>query len=313
MIHNKEFLSTKRINIKKDRCYYIPFGIKDKVKTIYGIIDRKSSSLFTSLDGKWKVEQYKNIDAVDLSKEPKDNIKVPSCLQTLGYDFIQYVDSQEPFPFDPPYTPVDTPCWHYRKEFDIKKEKGKEYDINFEGVDSAFYLYVNGNYVGYSQISHCTSEFDITKYLVNGKNVIDVVVLKWCASSYIEDQDKFRWSGIYRNVYLLTRPKKHIEDYFIKTTFDGKNGVCTITNERGADFSAMLDGQEVFVKKGETATIIVKDVKAWTCDNPNLYDLILMANGEVIYEKVGFRTSKIVDGVYKVNGKHEKLRGVNRH
>lgn len=314
MLHNKEFLSTKRINVKKDRCYYVPFSVKDKPKTIYGIIDRQSSSLFTSLDGKWKVEQYKNINEVDLSKEPKGTIKVPSCLQLHGYDQIQYVDSHYPFPYDPPYTPVDTPCWHYRKEFNLKKEKGKEYDINFEGVcGGGFYLYVNGNYVGYSQISHCTSEFDITKYLVNGNNVIDVVLLKWSASSYLEDQDMFRWNGIYRNVYLLIRPKKHIEDYFIKTTFDGEDGVFSIKNERGADFTAKLDGQEVFVKKGETAKIIVKNVKPWNNETPNLYDLTLTTNGEVIYEKVGFRTSLIVDGIYKVNGKHEKIKGINRH
>ena len=119
----------------------------------------------------------------------------------------------------------DNPCWRYHRKFTLDKKEGEKYYLNFEGVDSAFYLYVNGIQKGYSQISHATSEFDVTDLVKNGENTLDVVVLKWCISSYLECQDKFRFSGIFSSVYLLKRPQKHITDYRIQTQLKGTDGV----------------------------------------------------------------------------------------
>lgn len=183
MNHNREFERFDRIGIEKERSYYIPFFEDDKVKYRYGIVDRNSSSRFFSLDGEWDIKQHENIEKVDISKPISRKIVVPSCVQMHGYDQIQYINARYQFPVNPPFTPYENPCWHYRKTFDFDKQTNEKYYINFEGVDSAFYLFVNGQQKGYSQISHATSEFDITDLLVSGENVIDVVVLKWCASS----------------------------------------------------------------------------------------------------------------------------------
>ena len=201
----KELESFKRIGVEPHRSYYIPFAENDIVKTKFGIIDRTKSSRFMSLNGVWYIKQHDNLDSIQINEELYQMIPVPSCVQMHGFDQIQYLNTRYPFPVMLPHIPYDNPCWHYRREFEIKKNKNDKYYLNFEGVDSAFYLYINGVKVGYSQISHATSEFDVTKYLEDGVNTIDVVVLKWCISTYLECQDKFRFSGIFRDVYLLIR------------------------------------------------------------------------------------------------------------
>ena len=125
-----------------------------------------------------------------------------------GYDNHQYTNVNYPFPFDPPYVTIENPCGLYHRVFNVEINPAKRYLLNFEGVDSCLFFYVNQQFVGYSQISHCTSEFDITDFLQQGENYLHVLVLKWCDGSYLEDQDKFRMSGIFRDVYLLAREKK---------------------------------------------------------------------------------------------------------
>lgn len=309
----KEYESFERVGTTPHRSYYIPFGQEDKVKNKYGIIDRFSSSEFMSLDGDWQIKQHINVEEVDIRETLTETIPVPSCVQMHGYDQIQYLNTRYPFPVMLPHIPYENPCWHYRRTFTLKKLQGKRYYINFEGVDSAFYLYVNGTYKGYSQISHATSEFDITDWVVDGENTLDVLVLKWCISTYLECQDKFRFSGIYRNVYMLTRPEHHITDYKIDTAFSGKDGVLTFTNESMIDIKLELGRQTQVVYAGQTCEIVVKNVRKWTAEEPYLYTLILSAAGEKIIEKIGFRVVSIDGKVFKINGEAVKLKGVNRH
>ena len=313
MLHNREFEKFDRIGVEKERSYYIPFSENDKIKYRYGIVDRNSSSRFISLDGEWDIKQHENVEKVEISEPISQKITVPSCVQMNGFDQIQYINARYPFPANPPFTPYENPCWHYRKTFNLVKRAGEKYYLNFEGVDSAFYLYVNGVYKGYSQISHATSEFDITEFVVNGENRLDVVVLKWCASSYLECQDKFRFSGIFRNVYILTRPEKHITDYFIKTDIVDGCGILHFENESPVGVAVEFNGKNAFVEVGKSVEFSVKNVKLWTAENPFLYSLTISAQGEKIYEKIGFRKITIEDKTFKLNRNIIKLKGVNRH
>jgi beta-galactosidase len=180
-------------------------------------------------------------------------------------------------------------------------------------VDSAFYQYINGQKAGYSQISHATSEFDITDMVTDGENRIAVLVLKWCISSYLECQDKFRFSGIFRSVYILTRPEEHITDYKIETAFSGSDGILTFFNESPVEVELSLQGKQTTVAARGKGEIILPDVTPWTAENPRLYPLEISAKGEKIVESVGFRTVSIDGCVFKVNGNAIKLKGVNRH
>ena len=308
-----EFESLKRIGVQPQRCYYIPFESNDKPKFKHGIVDRTSSSKFFSLDGVWQIKQHDGINSVKIDERLENTIPVPSCVQMHGYDQIQYINVRYPFPFNPPFVPKNNPCWHYRRDFVLSKNQQEKYYLNFEGVDSAFYLYINGVYKGYSQISHATSEFDVTDLVVNGNNTIDVIVLKWCASSYLEDQDKFRFSGIFRSVYILARPEKHITDYFIKTTVSGDDGALIFSNESKVDISLEFNGKKAFVQSNKSIEIPVKNIRKWTAETPNLYTLTITANGEKIIERVGFREILIDKKVFKLNGEAIKLKGVNRH
>ncbi len=309
----KEFQKFDRIGTTPHRSYYIPFALDDVVRTKHSILDRTSSSRFTSLDGVWQIKQLHHVDDFDVNEKLDEAIPVPSCVQMHGYDHIQYLNTRYPFPVMLPHLPYENPCWHYRRTFNLKKRAGERYYINFEGVDSAFYLYINGAFKGYSQISHATSEFDITELAVNGENTIDVLVLKWCISTYLECQDKFRFSGIFRNVYMLTRPEEHITDYKIETKIYGNDGIMTFINESPLDIEISLEKETVVVESGKSVEVTVHNAKLWTAEEPNLYTLVLRANGEKIIENVGFREITIEGKVFKVNGIPVKLKGVNRH
>lgn len=309
----KEFEKFDRIGTTPHRSYYIPFAEEDTVSTRCGIVDRTSSSRFTSLDGVWQIKQLDHVEDFDVGEILGASIPVPACVQMHGYDNIQYLNTRYPFPVMLPHIPYENPSWHYRRTFNLKKEQGERYYLNFEGVDSALYVYINGKFKGYSQISHATSEFDITDLIVNGENTIDVLVLKWCISTYLECQDKFRFSGIYRNVYILTRPEKHITDYKIETNFNGNDGKLTLINESDMDIKVVLEDFSIVAPAKDTAEIIVPNVKPWTAEEPNLYTLELYANGEKIIENVGFRKVTIDGKVFKINDKPVKLKGVNRH
>ena len=235
------------------RAYYIPFNAGEDA-----FADRKQSGRFTDLDGKWQIKDYESVlDVKDdfYLEETNAEIDVPGCVQYYGYDHFQYTNVNYPFPYNPPYVPNQNPTYHYRKKFDLKKADQKYY-LNFEGVDSCFYLYVNDRFVGFSQIAHRQSEFDVTDYLTDGENKLDVLVLKWCMGSYLEDQDKLRFTGIFRDVYLLSRPAGHVVDYKIQTALDG---TVTFTLLDGTEATVSLLGEEKKVSAGKTVTFKVKD------------------------------------------------------
>lgn len=305
--------SLQRVGTMPERSYYIPFAEDDVPHEVFGIIDRSSSSRFFTLNGEWQIREHKSPSDVLVDEELSSAIDVPSCVQMRGYDCIQYINTRYPIPFMPPLVPKQNPTWHYRKSFTLKKRDGMRYYLNFEGVDSAFYLYVNGTECGYSQISHATSEFDVTEKLMDGGNTVDVIVLKWCASTYLECQDKFRFSGIFRSVYILERPTGHITDYKIETALSEDGGMLGFINESDGDVLLSIDGKNAFCAAGERVAITLSDVKLWSADDPVLYTLKIASHGEIIYEKIGFRSINIDGCVFKVNGEAIKLKGVNRH
>ena len=222
--HHYENLHILHENTMPDRNYYIP---AEKAYST-SLDSRDHSDRVQFLNGTWKFRYYDSIyklqnefysEGYDVSGF--DDIPVPSVWQMHGYDYHQYTNVRYPFAFDPPYVPKDNPCGAYVTDFDYdQNEDAPLAHLNFEGVDSCFYVWLNGRYVGYSQVSHSTSEFDITEFIRNGSNRLCVLVLKWCDGSYLEDQDKFRMSGIFRDVYILKRPAGSVFDYFIRTSCD---------------------------------------------------------------------------------------------
>ncbi len=309
---DKEYLGYRRIGVCAPRAYYVPFAQGQEIPFKDGIVEREKSARFVDLNGVWKIRAYRRLQDVDLNAEPKEEIPVPSCVQMHGYDQLQYINTRYPFPCDPPYVPQANPAFHYRRAF-AWKGAGERCYLVFEGVDSAFYVFVNGKEIGYGQISHATNEFDITDAVREGENVLDVVVLKWSAGSYLESQDKLRFTGIFRSVYLLRRPQEHITDFKIVTDFDGKDGTIVIENLSAVAFGYKAAGQEGTVQPGQRVEVAVKDAEPWTAETPRLYDVVLSACGETILQRVGLRRVAIEGGVFKINGKHIKLRGVNRH
>ena len=304
---DKYYEQTGYVGAEEPRCYYVPFASRDEWSE-----KREDSGEFLSLNGSWKIRAYDCPAQAEqdsfLDKVPEQDISVPSCVQYYGMDFFQYTNVNYPIPFDPPYVPSKNPTYHYSRYFETAK-KGRQYMV-FEGVDSCFYLYLNGKFVGFSQISHRVSEFDVTDYITEGKNKLDVLVLKWCAGTYLEDQDKLRFTGIFRDVYLLTRPERHVTDYKIETTAAGE---LTFKLVRGCDAEISFGGEKKKVSEGKEVRFYKKDAVLWSAETPALYDLDIETEGEFIRERVGFREILIKDGVFLLNGKPIKLRGVNRH
>jgi len=200
-------------NREAQRAYYIPYDSLEKA--LKG--DKAESKFYELLNGEWNFCYFKrDIDVPDEIKS-WDKVTVPSCWQNTGYEKPWYTNQNYPHAVDAPYVPDDNPCGVYERTFTIDSDWAeRETYIVFEGVSSCMFLYVNGEYVGYSQGSHMQAEFDIAKYVKAGENRLTVKVLKWCVGSYLEDQDFFRCNGIFRDVYLLSREENHIKDVYIK-------------------------------------------------------------------------------------------------
>ncbi len=299
------------VGAEKPRAYFIPFE-RGQMRSER----REDSKRFLSLNGTWKIRAYESVlDAENfLDEAPTEDISVPSCVQYFGYDHFQYTNDRYPFMFDPPRVPLRNPAFHYSRTFDSAgAAEGKRTYILFEGVDSCFYLYVNGKFVGFSQITHKTSEFDITDLVREKENRIDVLVLKWCFGSYLEDQDKWRFTGIIRDVYLLFRDEEHITDYKIETELKGGKGYVDFINRSEVPAVVSFGGQEAFAEAGKGVRFTVEDPTLWSAEAPRLYPMEISCGDEVIFERVGIRTSEVKNGVFRVNGKAIKLRGVNRH
>lgn len=312
-------------NAMPTRAYYIPASIrKDDL-----VENRESSDRFQLLNGEWNFKYYKSIydvkDAFYLNgydTSEFDKATVPGVWQMAGYDMHQYTNIRYPFPFDPPYVPQDIPCGAYVHTFTYhREEKATSAFLNFEGVDSCFYVWINGRYVGYSQVSHMTSEFDVTSLLEDGTNTLAVLVLKWCDGSYLEDQDKFRMSGIFRDVYLLKRPQKSIWDYRITTKVEQDKAIVKLNLAYSEPIETAIDIEDqsgALVAHGEieqdgSLEFTVSNPVMWNTESPYLYTVILSTPDEVIVDHIGFRTIEIKDAVLYFNGEKIKFRGVNRH
>ena len=305
------------------RSYYLPFADEEESHT--GV----SSRVF-SLNGEWAFRYFESFgQAVDpeeglcFDEEEMGSIPVPSCWQNHGYGRHMYTNVRYPFPVDPPFVPDENPCGLYVRHFELEeKDQEARWFLNFEGVDSCFYLWVNGEFAGYSQVSHATSEFELTELLQEGDNTLAVLVLQWCDGSYLEDQDKLRMSGIFRDVYLIARPQAFLRDYFVKESFapDFSHAQVTVElmPEGKLDLTASLyapDGTLVAACEHpkDSAVLEVPAPVLWNAEHPAQYTLVLETPDECIVQMVGLRKIEVVDGVVYLNGVNIKFRGVNRH
>ena len=320
-----ENLSVLHENTMPARAYYIPAS-----RRMDNLVEhREESDRMQLLTGTWKFQYFNSIYDIkdsffekNYDTENFDEIQVPSVWQMAGYDTHQYTNIRYPFPFDPPYVPQDIPCGAYVHTFEYSRdEKAPKSFLNFEGVDSCFYVWINGSYIGYSQVSHMTSEFDVTDVLQNGTNTVAVLVMKWCDGSYLEDQDKFRMSGIFRDVYILKRPKQAISDYHIKTRIEDMLAKVEIEMKFYSPLNVKIsieDKNGAVVALGSiaeegTAVLEIASPELWNTENPYLYKLILETENEVIVDHIALRKIEIKDQVIYLNGQKIKFRGVNRH
>ena len=327
-----EDLKIMHENTMPSRAYYMPAS--HEMGPL--VEDRFSSDRVICLNGTWEFQYFTSI--YDLQEKFYEQgygcsrftqVEVPGVWQNYGYDSYQYTNVRYPIPLDPPYVPQENPCGAYVRKFyyEILEEAPRAY-LNFEGVDSCFYVWVNGKYVGYSQVSHATSEFDVTEVLKNGENTLAVLVLKWCDGTYLEDQDKFRMSGIFRDVYLVNRPENVVYDYFTTTEIQEEQAVITVqASYQGKAVPTKLTlydaehkeiASRVFQENTGTvythkAVIVVKEPNLWNPEQPYLYTLVLETEGEVITDRIGLREICVKDAVLYVNGTAIKFKGVNRH
>ncbi|MBN1995928.1 DUF4981 domain-containing protein [candidate division KSB1 bacterium] len=329
------------INKEKPHAFYIPYQDIKSAKTQ----NVAQSKYFKLLNGNWKfklvdrlLETNENFTAVDFDDKSWDSIKVPSDWQCEGYDYPIYVNAGYPFKeANPPFIPENyNPTGLYRTTFSIP-EKWQNYQIivHFAAVNSAFYLWMNGKKVGYSQGSKTPAEFDITKFLTKGENLMALKVIRWSDGSYLEDQDFWRLSGIERDVFLLATPRIKISDFTIKADLDNdfKNGlfelnldlnstdtdnslsvICRITDQD----KVLFEDEKTASKQSVSFKTTFPAVRQWSAESPNLYGLeieLKEKNGvlQAIFQNIGFRNVQISDGRLLVNGQAVYLKGVNLH
>ncbi|MFD0588974.1 glycoside hydrolase family 2 TIM barrel-domain containing protein [Paenibacillus sp. GCM10027627] len=334
------------------RSYFVPYPDASSAMTY----DRGESPWFRLLNGTWKFHYATSPDKAPAGFEADgydagnwDAIQVPGHWQLQGYGKPHYTDLYYPFPIDPPRVPSDNPTGCYRKEFALPASwLSKRVTLRFEGVDSAYHVWVNGEFVGYSQGSRLPSEFDITEHLREGRNSLSVKVYQWSDGSYIEDQDMWWLSGIFRDVSIMARSEAHIRDFTVRTDFaeDFVNAELSVASEVIAKLkgdrpagiyrieyrlSEMWSGRETaawqseaFSMDGDSAVrlnekITISSPRKWSAEEPHLYMLLMTLRTEggevleVIPCRVGFRKVEVSGGLMLVNGKAIRLKGVNRH
>ena len=293
MLRKYEDPSYLQENRMKQRSYYIP----------------ENEGAMTSLNGVWDFRFYKR--DFDAECSASGQIDVPSCWQCRGYERPYYTNVVYPFPIDPPFVPAENPMGVYSRTFEIKDTQRRHYVV-FEGVDSCLELYINGEFAGFSQGSRLQSEFDISGYVKTGTNTILVKVRKWCFGSYLEDQDCFRYSGIFRDVYLLSRPQGHIRDIDIRT----EGNRIQIDMEGNGEISLFSqDGELIGTQFADNHAVFeVEHPILWNAEKPYLYSLVFTYQAEIIRQSVGFVVYGINQrGAFTVNGTEVKLKGVNHH
>ena len=319
-----ENLAVLHENTLPDHAYYIPASTRMDCL----VEERERSDRMQLLNGNWHFKYYESIhllketfyetgfDLTDFGSIP-----VPGMWQMYGYDAHQYINYRYPFPIDPPYVPLENPCGAYVHTFSYQKDPAApKAFLTFEGVDSCFYLWLNGRYVGYSQVSHAASEFDVTSFLNEGDNTLAALVLKWCDGSYLECQDKFRMSGIFRDVYLLKRPAQCIYDYSVQTRMEADRALVHVDVtylDQPIPVHATLEdaaGKQIASCSFEgSCQLELPAPRLWNSEDPYLYTLVLETAGEVITEYVGIREIHKEGSVLYINNIPVKFHGVNRH
>jgi beta-galactosidase len=320
------------VGCEKPTAYFIPFTNESAAREG----NRAESERFASLCGEWSFRYYASVNDIDdfladdYTSAGSDKLTVPKSWQYelgRGYDVPHYTNVNYPFVDEAPHVPDDNPCGLYERSFYVDKDAiaSKNIHMIFEGVDSCFYLFINKKFVAYSQVSHMTSDIIVNDYLVDGENTVQVLVLKWCDGSYLEDQDKIRSSGIIREVYLLYRDPVHVKDIFVKTKLDDsfKSGSVSaeleLTGKTAVEYTLYCPCGKALASgsvEGDGHADIAIDIEnavLWSDESPALYDLVLKIGGEYICQKVGLRRFEIKGKVLYVNGKKVKGKGVNRH
>ena len=316
------------IGAQAPRSYYIPYSSEKAAKSAVPA-ERSRSERFFSLCGSWQFRFYENVRTLhdsfwepDFPRSGFSEVTVPAVWQNYGVDRHQYTNINFPFPYDPPFVPAQNPCGAYLHDFIFSPRENRRYLLNLEGVDSAFYLWLNGTFVGYSQVPHSTSEFDVTALLRDGSNTLAVLVLKWCDGSYFEDQDKLRMSGIFRELYLLERPRDAIEDITVQTPLaaDGSAEIDVSFTFSGSEIpveGVLLapDGTELDRRPalGSVLRFSLPQPMLWNAEQPALYKLLLVCSEETIPLRIGVRSVAVHNAVVLLNGQKIKFRGVNRH
>ena len=333
LIKDPQYFRDGRIDAHSDHTYY---RNADEVQ-------EKETSFRYDLNGIWKFHYARNygsaipgFEKADYCCKDWDDIHVPAHIQMEGYDAPQYANVQYPWEGHEDIHPGEipehfNPVASYVKYFEVPEEmQGKRLFISFQGAESGIALWLNGQFVGYSEDSFTPSEFELTEYVKEGENKLAAQVFKWTASSWCEDQDFFRFSGIYRDVYLYTVPEVHVYDLQIRAIPDetlsaaaleirtdtwGKGTVKITLSKDGEtviEDKKALDGEEIYSWKVENPVL-------WSAEDPQLYDLKLEVYNEagelqeVIPQKIGFRRFEMKDGIMTLNGKRIVFKGVNRH
>jgi beta-galactosidase len=338
-LENWENLDLLQVNTMEPHVTLSPYPSLESAKTG----DRNKSPLLKLLNGDWKfhwvakpADRPMDFHKPNFDDSEWDRIPVPSNWEIEGYGTAIYTNSTYPFPKNPPFIPhEDNPVGNYRTSFNLPADwNDKAVHITFDGVSSAFYLWVNGKEVGYSQGSRTPTKFDLTPYLQAGKNQLAVAVYRWCDGSYLEDQDFWRLSGIFRDVYLQARSPQHIRDIHIVTDLDESytDARLKVDVELAVESAAKVElllvdkknfkvanAERKFTGQPLSFDLPITNPAKWTNEEPNLYTLFLTLkdqNGdtlEVIPQPVGFREVEIKGNVFMVNGVPIKLKGVNRH
>ena len=334
------------------RSYFIPFSTREKADAAGILQKRYTSDKVRCLNGRWDFRFYPRPDrlpqVLETELEGFDTVSVPGCWQFQGYDRPFYVNSRYQFPFDPPNIPMEEPVgktfciagsdlgiyprWQtpvnefnfvgiYRKKLEIPRDD-KRRIISFLGVASCLDLYVNGAFVGYSEGSHNTAEFDITRFLWEGENELLCVVHRWCTGTYLECQDMFRNNGIFRDVLLYelnpadfvdvdftTRYENGIYTAFVGAEVTGTEPVQITLQGHGLKLTELCSVHDGYA----SARFRLPGVLEWTAETPNLYDLYLEIPGSCVKLRVGFRNVQIQKDVFKLNNRPIKLKGVNHH
>ncbi|MGR5143479.1 beta-galactosidase subunit alpha [Photobacterium sp. DNB23_23_1] len=328
------------------RAYFFSYDSLNSAQTF----QRELSSHFMLLSGQWQFQYFTHPLLVPdefYSRPMADwgQITVPNMWQMEGHGDLQYTDEGFPFPIDVPFVPTDNPTGAYQRTFTLGANwQDKQTIIKFDGVETYFEVYVNGEYVGFSKGSRLTAEFDVSHYVQQGDNLLSVRVMQWADSTYIEDQDMWWTAGIFRDVYLVGKEQVHVQDFTVRTDFadDYQRATLSCTAEienlsalqaSGYALEYTLYDQGKIVAEGACSHLTIDansqaqtqfaikldNPTHWTAENPYLYQLVLTLKDnlgntlEIIPQRVGFRDIKVRDGLFYINNQYVMLHGVNRH